>query len=68
MAARAAAARDTTTVFETTLTARRGDVAFQHFYLIHRSGDNRRQDRVRYMIIARFSDHLSDDFQPISWT
>jgi ectoine hydroxylase-related dioxygenase (phytanoyl-CoA dioxygenase family) len=48
--------------------ARRGDVTYQDFFLMHRSGDNRLEDRVRYTVVVRYSDLRADDFRPISWT
>lgn len=52
---------------EETIEAQSGDIAFQKFFLIHRSGDNF-SNRVRYTIVARFSDGRAEDFKPVSWT
>jgi hypothetical protein len=50
-----------------TLDVRRGTVVAQHFLLVHRSGVNRRADRVRYTVLARLSHLLAEDFKPSSW-
>ncbi|WAJ71054.1 phytanoyl-CoA dioxygenase family protein [Catenovulum adriaticum] len=52
---------------EETLEAQSGDIAFQKFHLIHRSGDNI-SNKVRYTIVARYSDGRAEDFKPVSWT
>jgi hypothetical protein len=51
----------------TTLDVKRGDLAVQHFHLLHRSGLNQREDRVRYTILARYSNLTAADFKPVSW-
>ena len=50
------------------LTALENDLTFQHFNLIHRSGDNKSKEYVRYTIVSRYSNLLSKKFTPLSWT
>jgi hypothetical protein len=50
-----------------TMNVKRGSVTVQHFSLLHRSGSNIRQNRVRYTMLARCSNLLASDFLPISW-
>jgi ectoine hydroxylase-related dioxygenase (phytanoyl-CoA dioxygenase family) len=50
-----------------TLDVQRGTLVLQHFLLAHRSGINRRENRVRYTILARTSYLLASDFRPVSW-
>ncbi|MFT6777537.1 MAG: ectoine hydroxylase-related dioxygenase (phytanoyl-CoA dioxygenase family) [Paraglaciecola sp.] len=52
---------------EQTLDAKVGDLIFQKFDLIHRSGDNQTDDHVRYTIVARYSDGVASDFLPVSF-
>lgn len=49
------------------LESKRGDITFQHFDLIHRSGDNDTDDRIRYTVVVRYSNLLAEDFFPVSW-
>lgn len=49
------------------LDVKRGDLALQHFHLLHRSGKNERRDRVRYTLLARTSHLLAPDYLPVSW-
>jgi ectoine hydroxylase-related dioxygenase (phytanoyl-CoA dioxygenase family) len=52
---------------EEALDVRRRGIAFQHFHLFHRSGENLTGNHVRYTMLARFSDMTADDYRPASW-
>ncbi len=52
---------------EVRLNVKRGDLGIQHFHLLHRSGRNDRENRVRYTFLIRFSNLGAADYRPISW-
>lgn len=52
---------------EVRLNVKRGDLGIQHFHLLHRSGRNNRENRVRYTFLIRFSHLDGADYRPISW-
>ncbi|CAM2007365.1 phytanoyl-CoA dioxygenase family protein [Acanthopleuribacter pedis] len=52
---------------EVRLSVKRGGLGIQHFHLLHRSGLNTRDNRVRYTILIRFSHLGGVDYRPISW-
>ena len=53
---------------EISLDSEKGDLTFQNFNLIHRSGDNETYNYVRYSVVVRYSNLFARDFLPVSWT
>jgi ectoine hydroxylase-related dioxygenase (phytanoyl-CoA dioxygenase family) len=51
---------------EVRLDVPRNAAAFQHFNLFHASGKNA-SDKVRYTMLARYSDLTAEDYFPVSW-
>jgi hypothetical protein len=50
------------------MECKKSDVAFQNFYLMHKSGLNTYTKKVRYTVVVRYSDITARDWQPQSWS
>lgn len=49
------------------LNTKKGDCVIQHFALIHKTAYNLHKNRVRYTLLLRTANLLSQDFIPTSW-
>ena len=49
------------------LNTKKGDCAIQHFDLIHKSAKNLSENKVRYTILLRTGNLMSQNFIPYSW-